>query len=391
MALLWRSTPAERPRRSDGNQITTKYTSILSIAGLNIEALSRTGWYASLSDAELIRASEHACLAEQGFPSWFSELLTKRPQQAESVFIQAVRFETASLKGHNDLLNHFAGSTDRLPPSLVETIVQAMRRKDLPAARTLELCLRILAREPLDPSLATVCATLSKRRLNAHLAAGSEDFARHYQALRLLATSEAGVFELEERLQTMAAGGGQERVEEWLTYLFDRDGRALPSYYLQGLTVPALARLVTIMYRHVRREDDQPITSSRLLGRRDHAESARNAVLAALSSRTGADAYVAMTRLADDPLLRISSLRLHEIAHEMLERDSEPAAWTPSEVLKLERNSVAPVKSGADLLRVAVGILAAINQRGDKRDRGMKTSRKTSPAVVTAASSGAGD
>ena len=50
------------------------------------------------------------------------------------------------------------------------------------------------------------------------------------------------------------------------------------------------------------------------------------------------------------------------------ERDAETPAWTPAETLTFERQFTAPAKTGADLLRLVVGVLADIAQNLTKGD-----------------------
>jgi hypothetical protein len=88
----------------------------------------------------------------------------------------------------------------------------------------------------------------------------------------------------------------------------------------------------------------------------------RNSILSALLGRSGADAYQAMQRLAADPVFALRSHRFHELARGKAERDAENPAWSPAELLTFQRQFTAPVKTGADLLRVVMGVLGDIAQ-----------------------------
>jgi hypothetical protein len=59
--------------------------------------------------------------------------------------------------------------------------------------------------------------------------------------------------------------------------------------------------------------------------------------------------------------------RFHELARGKAERDAENPAWS-AEVVIFERQFTAPVKTGADLLRLVMGILADIAQNLTKGD-----------------------
>ncbi|UGY24968.1 hypothetical protein HU675_0045075 [Bradyrhizobium septentrionale] len=90
--------------------------------------------------------------------------------------------------------------------------------------------------------------------------------------------------------------------------------------------------------------------------------------MSALLARPGADAYHAMQRLADDPVFALRSHRFHELARGKAERDAENPAWTAAEVVTFERQFTAPVKTGEDLLRLVMGVLADIAQNLTKGD-----------------------
>jgi hypothetical protein len=75
-----------------------------------------------------------------------------------------------------------------------------------------------------------------------------------------------------------------------------------------------------------------------------------------------------MRRLANDPVFALRSHRFHELTRGKAERDAEIPAWTPAETLTLERQFTAPAKTGADLLRLVVGVLADIAQNLTKGD-----------------------
>jgi hypothetical protein len=101
---------------------------------------------------------------------------------------------------------------------------------------------------------------------------------------------------------------------------------------------------------------------------RDRAESARNAILSALLERPGEDAYGALQRIALDPGFSFRRERFQQLARGKAERDSELPAWTAAEVLNFERTHTAPVKTGADLLHVVMGVLQDIQLHMDKGD-----------------------
>jgi hypothetical protein len=141
--------------------------------------------------------------------------------------------------------------------------------------------------------------------------------------------------------------------------LFDRHD-PLTTGALAIAPTKCLEALLHLAYSHIRPQDDLVHHGIFSPGPRDNAQEARNVILSVLLERSGADAYQAMQRLADDPVFALSSHRFHELARGKAERDAEFPAWTAAEVLTLERDSTAPAKTGADLLRIVLGVLADI-------------------------------
>jgi hypothetical protein len=75
-----------------------------------------------------------------------------------------------------------------------------------------------------------------------------------------------------------------------------------------------------------------------------------------------------MRRLAVDPVFALRSHRFRELARGKAERNSESPAWTADESLRFHRQFTAPVKTGADLLRVVMGVLDDIAQSLTRED-----------------------
>jgi hypothetical protein len=69
-----------------------------------------------------------------------------------------------------------------------------------------------------------------------------------------------------------------------------------------------------------------------------------------------------MKRLADDPVFQLRSHRFHELARQKGERDTEGPPWSATEALTFHREGTSPAKTGTDLLRIVMGVLADIAQ-----------------------------
>lgn len=355
---IWRMTEAERPAHKGSGHFTTKYTTMLSIAGLNLEAAETTDWYIDLTDVEVIRAAEHACLSGQGYPEWLDVLIDKYPLQSLPILHSALTSEIYSNNIRSDLLSHYAYSQNHAHSSLGAIISNALRKKDIDSLEVVERCLKVLTRQHITPLMTRGLVKMVRNRFTRHLAAGNEEMALRYFALQLHIQPEPAILELEKILEAMATSNEQERIEKWLSFFFGRHG-GISTNVFERLSILTLTTLLRVVYRHIRYEDDRAGRGG-ILRQRDHAEDARNIVLSALTNRSGADAYHALIALSEDPLFQLSSIRFLEMAHEKVEQDAELPSWKTDEVLKFEREFVIPVKSGSDLLRLVMSVLSDI-------------------------------
>lgn len=153
----------------------------------------------------------------------------------------------------------------------------------------------------------------------------------------------------------------QERAETTFSTLFDRYDPII-SISLAKASTKTLEELLHLAYSQIQPKDDAVHQGSFTPNIRDHAENARNAILSELLERPGADAYHAMKRLAADHVFELRSHRFLELAREKAERDCEGPAWSAAEALAFHRERVTPAKTGADLLRIVMGVLADIAQ-----------------------------
>ncbi len=82
-----------------------------------------------------------------------------------------------------------------------------------------------------------------------------------------------------------------------------------------------------------------------------------------------------MQRLAENPVFALRSHRFRELARGKATRDAELPTWTAEEVRAFETTFLAPAKTGADLLRVVLGVLADVQ-------KGLTTDDFTSRALL---------
>jgi hypothetical protein len=363
MKRVWRFVKPIRPVRTPGSGITVKVTTILAFSGVGVEAAEDADWSLHLSEKEAVLAARHGSRAEQTYPEWLDQLIMSWPKAVMPVVKEEIEHEwTSSTEGQSIFLHRYGAAAYPIPQPIQRLILSTMLKSDAKIVAILRTGLRIVRNLELDAKQRTQLFATAKTRYAAHVRAKEDDFARSYLALLLILDPDAGLATLREWLNSAPKAVRQARAETTFSMLFDRYDPVI-SIPLTNASTKTLEALLHLAYSHIRPKDDAVHEGSYSPDTRDHAENARNAILSALLERPGAEAYHAMKRLADDPVFELRSHRFHELARQKAERDTEGPAWSAAESLTFHRECTAPAKTGTDLLRVVMGVLADIAQK----------------------------
>nr|VFK55062.1 MAG: hypothetical protein BECKTC1821F_GA0114240_100664 [Candidatus Kentron sp. TC] len=365
MKALWRITPPERPKHHKNGIRTTKHTTHLSLAGLEIEAGEDSDWAARLTEAKARRAMEHVCLAKYRYPDWLDGFMEQWPLVAAPRLKERLGEEWNGRRGEHAPFFFYHHHANRPIPSLIRQLVLELLLGKAPKhGKILDDVLAILPRLALDEAESKRIARLARRRFRAAKKADKDETTPRYLGMLFLTNPTEAKAELvdwlEGPLEDAPPTSRNELAVICLGRLFDSfQNESLAANVLDDVPVPCLERIIRIAwrYRYVRPEDDYNPAP------RDHAQRARDALLNALIDRPGPDAYTALRRLANDKSLfgEYLSTHLDERAHARAEKDAEfPKPWTPAQVRDFEAQYVAPVQSGEGLLRVVWNVLSDI-------------------------------
>jgi hypothetical protein len=362
MKQVWRLVAPQRPIRKPGGVITTKYPTILAFCGICTEAAEDADWTRHLSVAEATRAARHGCRAEQEYPDWIDSLASFWPKVVLPVIKEQIELEwDQSSEYVTSFLYRYAAPARPIAKPVQRLLLATFMKADAKFISILNTALRIMRNLDLEAAQRTQLYDTAKKRFDVHVRAKKDDFALSYLALLLMLDGDAAFPLLRTWLSSAPNASRQSRAETVLSTLFDRHDPII-SISLATASTKTLEALLYLAYSYIQPKDDAVHEGSYSPDLRDHAENARNAILSTLLERPGADAYRAMQRLADDPVFALRSHRFHELAREKAEKDAEAPAWTAPEVLAFHRQFTAPVKTGADLLRVTTGVLSDIAQ-----------------------------
>lgn len=364
--VLWRITEPERPTHAEPNLTTRKWTSVLSLVGLTIEANKNAGWASRLTDAEAERAALHACLSEEGYLDWFTSLAETHPDQALPALRRELQREWSGRShGFPLLFSHLCAADDRTLNVLQDTLFDVIVHNAPVGSEIHQSAPMIVSRLSLDEKQKRRMASRARRKLHAGTT-DDEALVRYYFGMFFLSDPDAAAEKLVDWLEHVPELGRADRAIGILSTLFTRNSAVLTG--LHTASVPTVETLVRLAYRFVRREDDAVHDGPYSPDLRDCAEEARGALLAVLLERPGRETYDVVRALADGNTCTYFATRLRELTHGKAEKDGEFSAWEPREVMDYEKSHIAPAKTGEALLETVMGVLDEIRTGPERTD-----------------------
>jgi hypothetical protein len=370
MRKVWRELKPERPVYHGNGSYTTKNTSLLAIDSIAIDSAD-SNWENLLTDNEVNIAMRHGCYIGTCSDDWFDRLVRARSPAALKVLQSAVVTEYKSEGARTDLLVQAAYNETAARAIITKQIFVLIKATEPIDDLTFERALLILARGVEYIPIKDL-ERLALNRLQLHLSSSNEKRAIEYLGLYAKLRPDSFANQVSAMLIRKVAetdGGYVQRMQHWLGLLFGGVGRnGSATGALSKISVTPLLRLVKLAYSLAPIQRDESSSGEEITSRRDEAESVRSALLNALIARPGAEAFYAILELAANPSFTGNSLRLRELAHGKAESDGDLAPWKASEVSAFGLNYAAPVKTGADLLRLVMTVLSDIATSFDQAD-----------------------
>jgi hypothetical protein len=359
MMALWRVVAPSGPQRVAGGGTTVKWTTILSFAALSMEAAGDPTFGSRLTTAEARQAALHGCLSEQGYPNWMEPLAECRPDVVAPIVRDALAAEWSNELGTASyFLYQYSQPSASIPPEIQAVLYEVMTTAEPKSLQILDRGLTIGRNLIAKPDWKRGLHNLALTRFNRHKTS-RPDWATRYLAL-LFATSVAEAANaLLSWLRETKPSRRRPLAIKVIGSLFGHHD-PLVTIALDDAPAPTLAQLLLFAYQEVPPEDDVLHEGVYSPGARDHAQDGRNVLLKALLEKTGRAAYEDMLRLAKRRDMRSRAIRFRELARGMAERDAEIPAWRAEDILRFEREHILPVKTGADLYRLAQAVLAEV-------------------------------
>jgi hypothetical protein len=369
MKALWRVVEPESPVRKEGGTTTVKWVTILSVAGLNIEASEDPKFEDSLTSEEIRRAALHGAVSGQGYPLWMDALLNNDPATVVPIARNEFAREwSGDGTSTNYFLHHFSNENEAIHPGLRDAMLEIIVGHEPATLNLLDRGIDILLREPFVPHQIERVRAVAEARFTVHQT--KPEWASRYLGVLFFIDFARTARKLTAWVEAPKEAERYKLTETVLGIVFgDRD--AVAGRTLWGAPVSSLERLLLLAYRYISpardltSDDDDDDEEEEDHSWRDDAERARHAILKALTDSRGVEAYDTMLQLATHRAMKPRRLWFRELARQMADRDSELPAWTPGEVIGFERDRLLPPKTGAQLFRVAQSVLNHINWRFD--------------------------
>ncbi|WP_430414029.1 hypothetical protein [Parasphingorhabdus sp.] len=358
MKLLWRVTNPERPREKPDGQRTVKYTIILSMAGLAIEAAEGSEWAKNLNPAEAKRATQHVCMDDQTIPEWLGALLQAHPTIVAPLVAAEISREWRSSSPHTPFLDRAANS---LPiGSLQGGLLKLLNGPPSKSVARVTTASDLVLRLKLNETERRKLAKLVFRRFRTALK--SDDTEMTGAQLRLLfrlAPEQAAtefITLLNKDNDTESSAGGPNLLRSF----FDRHHGSVIDPAVLGPLL--LGQLLELAYNFRLSASDQRISNDNDEEPQDrYIDDPLNELLSAMLRLDGEEAYDTMIALSQNSIVGDSGHRLRELAREIAERSAEREPWTEPMTQKFEADTLAPISNGEDLFNLTLALLEEIN------------------------------
>jgi hypothetical protein len=348
----WRAwSPWLRSNRKASEQNQGRWFDSMGLAGITFERAANPNWAFSLTDDDVSRAAEYATLELNGFPSWLVELAGAKPDIVRGVLLKEIRAELAApadapwLGKLQDLAHGHRALAALIAPAL---LIELENRPELPTSILSNMIDVVVCGLDSDHDR---LRTLLTKRFEEETA---PERSRLYIAALFSIDGSAGTDAVFRKLNRLKSADQPLFVQRILPRIFDSMLGDSPR--IAALSLPELVRLVKLAFATIRIEDDNRHVSGVMFSpnERDDAERARSAVFSRLLETPGRAAFNEILKLKDVPGFPIPESRLRHSAKERAGKDSEFAAWKPSDVIEFERTAQTEPQTTRELQLVAL-------------------------------------
>jgi hypothetical protein len=350
-----------QPGRTDGRVV-------IGLSGINVAIADGDIDIARLTADEAELACRYAVAELNGFSDWLPLLATHHPQTVRRVLAECIRGEWGFPPDRQrvyEVLHDLRYHGEILAPLVLDVIGDELQRGDPLHHQVLESALAVLLQQPSPPL--NFLAALARSRAPS---LGIED-PRYplWLTVWLQTDGDGAVDHLESVLRTHP--NPSDFMVSVCNSLGSRRGHGVfvardPCYLEPG----CMRRLVPLVYRHVRVEDDIERAGGGAYTpmARDDAQDFRDGLLSRLAESDHPEAGQVLLDLADDPLLSRRRDWITHLLDQREERLADAAPWEPQDIPTFMRDHEVDPRSDHDLFAIACKRFADIKDAVERAD-----------------------
>ncbi|WP_439601420.1 hypothetical protein [Devosia sp.] len=327
---FWRlNRPVLRSEGAPANE--TAFSSILGLAGLDIETRDDPSCLAAFSAEEVEIAARYALLELNGFPAWFPKLYEHHRSAVAEFLLRQIEWELSRAEEENrgvDVLSDVSWSGQwawkELGPALVELLGELEPADGAALGKAIKI---VRGSEVPDEVVASLAAAHCSRVTD------TERLGQWF-AVWIGSAPDVAVPSFASRLSSLAGESATELAMHVVVGLLGSDRYEGPLARAGFLKPSSLAQLYELMHRHIRRADDINRVDSGVYspGLRDHAQDARDSILDKLRDLPGKEALLALRTIA---AAQSGREWLTGLLRNKAEREGDIEAFSATEVVGL--------------------------------------------------------
>lgn len=354
--LLW-------SERAPEERSTFLWAWMYGLCSLKAE-VSEMGWIDRLSDEEVRLATRYAMIQLNGQPEFLDLLIASRSNPVLDLLsseLEAQLHAWEQANGNLPLLQTIRYGGDAVQRLLAPTLMDLFERwpRNFDAVDSQQA---VHGLSHLIDILSEVVIGIDAERLRSLAQKRFKDepggqFATLWLNAVFKLDFEAGVDLLTEQFRNPENPEEEQIVLSLLAGIFGDRGDTPISNFQSSSRADVLGRLSRFSYKFVKREKDRVHDGVFTSDTRDHAVSARNAILSALINTPGADARRVLLELANDPQFASIADRWRMLSLEQLAIQAEFDPYDIDAIKDFERQYELAPRTSEELLSVVVGRL----------------------------------
>jgi hypothetical protein len=362
---FWRTFTPKLPHETNYNN-RVEYGVGVGLFGI-VEEFDKNQSFINLSPDEINIAIKYAARSMNAFPFWFEEIAKLYPENVKLIINECIKNDYKSdsdIHELHEVLWKLSHSNKIIIDLFYNDIINLLKNKKSPSIGVMYQCIRILYSSSFYTSKDIL--PLLRRKLKNE---NREDYILllldaylHIDFVNALIYLEKHLIKLDQMKQYDFILHFSKR--------FSSKGLFYSNFfnYNEVSDVPSLLILIKIVYKYIRREDDQIHEESYTPNSRDDAEHFRGMLLNRLIAIPGKESYDAFIHLSEIPEFKLSHDVFLNLAYEKLEKDGDNEIWNASDIFTFASKNIKEIGSEKELFELTIEKIQEIKDHFERGD-----------------------